>query len=157
MTPLWRIEASSGVFEVATQLLPCRVRLRRALKGAKQRRVALGRPEHLVHDAPGFADGAREVRGASDRRFVLGCAKRRKETGAGCNKTRHEPLRGPGERDDLLLEFGPRRLDVGGQTLGAAAQALGPVISRGTTHCSNCSAVSRPSSSAASLRVVPST
>ena len=88
---------------------------------------------------------------------MLGRTKRRKQPGAGGNETGHERLWGPGEGDNLFLELGLRRLDVGRKALGQLAQALGPVISRGTTHASNCSAVSRPSSSAASLRVVPST
>lgn len=88
---------------------------------------------------------------------MLSGAQGRQEPGSGSDESRREPAGGSGELDDLELELCLRRLDIRGQALGEAAQALGPVISRGTTHWSNCSAVSRPSSSAASLSVVPST
>lgn len=128
------IEASARVLEVPTELLPCRASLGRALEGSKQGGVALDLREHCIHGGPRFADGAREGRGSSDGGFVLGRAQRREQAGAGCDETRDQLARCPREGDDLVLKLGLRRLDLGRQAMGALAQALGPVISRGTTH-----------------------
>ncbi len=154
---LWDPQTRARVFEVVTQLLPPQSCGRLALQGAKQCGLSQRLAEDLVHDPPCISDGDGECGRASDRRFVFGRIQRGEESSAGGNKARREPLGGSGERDDIVLELGLRRLDAGGQMLGEAAQALGPVISRGTTHWSNSSALSRPSATAASLSVVPST
>lgn len=150
-------EASTGVLEVAPNLMPCRPVWGRALEGAEQGGVAERLPKHTSHEAPGVPNRAREGGAPSDGGLMFGRAQWAQESGPGSDKSRREPSGGSGEFDELALELCLRRVDVCGQALGEAAQALGPVISRGTTHWSNCSAVSRPSSSAASLSVVPST